>query len=215
MRITIAFPEKGTQICIDIEEQHILNALNGRRLGEKLDGEILGGQFKGYTFRIGGGFDKQGFPMKMGVLSPRRVKLLLKQGNSCYHCHKDGERKRKSVRGSIIAGDISALHLIVDEPGEGQIKGLTDNEIPSRYGPKRATKLRRMFVDGEKCDDVQKLVLKRTVKENRFTRPKVQRLITPKRINRKKKELLERKARKERAESRARAYEQLRQSLRK
>nr|KJB31766.1 hypothetical protein B456_005G207700 [Gossypium raimondii] len=34
-------------------------------------------EFKGYVFKIKGGCDKQGFPMKQGVLTPGRVRLLL------------------------------------------------------------------------------------------------------------------------------------------
>ncbi len=39
----------------------------------------MGDEFKGYIFRITGGNDKQGFPMKQGVLVNGRVRLLLKK----------------------------------------------------------------------------------------------------------------------------------------
>jgi len=39
-------------------------------------------EFKGYVFKITGGCDKQGFPMKQGVLTPGRVRLLLHRGMS-------------------------------------------------------------------------------------------------------------------------------------
>lgn len=38
-------------------------------------------EFKGYVFKIMGGCDKQGFPMKQGVLTPGRVRLLLHRGD--------------------------------------------------------------------------------------------------------------------------------------
>ena len=38
-------------------------------------------EFKGYVFKIMGGCDKQGFPMKQGVLTPGRVRLLLYRGS--------------------------------------------------------------------------------------------------------------------------------------
>ena len=50
-----------------------------RRMGQELDGEVLGDEYKGYIFRITGGNDKQGFPMKQGVLVNGRVRLLLKK----------------------------------------------------------------------------------------------------------------------------------------
>jgi len=48
-------------------------------MGQEIDGEILGEQWKGYVFRITGGNDKQGFPMKQGVLVNGRVRMLLKK----------------------------------------------------------------------------------------------------------------------------------------
>ncbi len=51
-----------------------------KRLSAEVDGEALGDQFKGYIFKIAGGFDKQGFSMKQGVLVPGRVRLLLGKG---------------------------------------------------------------------------------------------------------------------------------------
>ena len=50
-----------------------------RRMGQEIDGEVLGEEFKGYIFKITGGNDKQGFPMKQGVLVAGRVRLLLKK----------------------------------------------------------------------------------------------------------------------------------------
>merc|ERR1712154_707716 len=51
----------------------------------------------GYVVRITGGNDKQGFPMKQGVPTNQRVRLLLGKGQSCYRPRRDGERKRKSA----------------------------------------------------------------------------------------------------------------------
>ena len=50
-----------------------------RRMGQEIDGEVLGEEYKGYIFKITGGNDKQGFPMKQGVLVNGRVRLLLKK----------------------------------------------------------------------------------------------------------------------------------------
>ncbi|OHT12195.1 40S ribosomal protein S6 [Tritrichomonas foetus] len=208
MRLTLAYPENGTQVCIDIDDAQALANLYDHRLGSDIDGSILGEQFAGYLFRIGGGFDKQGFPMKQGVLTPRRLRLLLRAGTSCYRPRKDGERKRKTVRGCIISSEISALHLVVLQKGSQEIKGLTDEVVPRRYGPKRANTLRAIFGKGKETDPTT-LVIKREVKAGKFTQPKVQRLITPKRLARKKKMLDDRKARKEASQRKAEAYKNL------
>ncbi|CAE7827236.1 rps-6 [Symbiodinium sp. CCMP2592] len=46
-------------------------------MAQEVPGDTLGDEFKGYVFRIGGGNDKQGFPMKQGVLSNNRVRHRL------------------------------------------------------------------------------------------------------------------------------------------
>ena len=55
---------------------------NDRRMGSDIDGEVLGEEFKGYTLRITGGNDKQGFTMKQGILVNGRVRILMKKSKS-------------------------------------------------------------------------------------------------------------------------------------
>lgn len=114
-------------------------------MGAEVPGDSLGDEFKGYIFKITGGNDKQGFPMKQGVMAPNRVRLLLATGASCYRPRRTGERKRKSVRGCITGMDLSVLALSVVKQGDADIPGLTDVVHPKRLGPKRASKIRRFF----------------------------------------------------------------------
>ena len=152
-------------------------------MGQEVPGDSVGDEFKGYVFKITGGNDKQGFPMKEGVLLPTRVKLLLSKGTSkkislpkkpppkgtskknlskgtslsketsCYRPRRSGERKRKSVRGCIVGADLAVLSLVVIKQGENDIAGLTDTIHPKRLGPKRASKIRKFF-NLNKNDDV-------------------------------------------------------------
>ena len=55
-----------------------------KHLGEEVEGSCLGDEYKGYVFRISGGNDKQGFPMKQGILKSERVRVLLKKGFFYY-----------------------------------------------------------------------------------------------------------------------------------
>lgn len=89
-----------------------------KRIGTEVEADILGDEWKGYVLKISGGNDKQGFPMKQGVLSNVRVRLLLSKGHSCYRPRRDGERKRKSVRGCIVDSNLSVLSLVVVKKGE-------------------------------------------------------------------------------------------------
>merc|ERR1719340_247551 len=80
--------------------------------------------------RITGGNDKQGFPMKQGVLTNQRVRLLLSKGHSCYRPRRKGERKRKSVRGCIVDSNMSVISCAIVKKGDNEIPGLTDTTIP-------------------------------------------------------------------------------------
>lgn len=55
--------------------------------------------------------------MKQGVLTAGRVRLLLGKGHSCFRARRDGERKRKSVRGCIVDGNLSVLSMIIVKKG--------------------------------------------------------------------------------------------------
>merc|ERR1719400_2335650 len=154
-------------------------------MAHEVAGDGLGDEFKGCIFRISGGNDKQGFPMKQGVLCNHRVRLLFKKGMSCFRERRKGCRKRKSVRGCIVGPDIAVLALVIIKKGAEDIPGLTDDNLPRRLGPKRASNIRKLF-NLEKKDDVRKYVVRRKVgKYERSRAPKIQRLITPKLLQRK------------------------------
>lgn len=155
MKLNISYPSNGTQKVIDIEDERRLRVFMDRRMGAEVPGDSLGPEFKGYVFRITGGNDKQGFPMKQGIMHPTRVRLLLSTGHSCYRPRRTGERKRKSVRGCIVAMDLSVLALSIVKQGEEELPGLTDTVHPKRLGPKRATKIRKFF-GLSKDDDVSR-----------------------------------------------------------
>ncbi|KAL5648149.1 hypothetical protein ACJX0J_042504, partial [Zea mays] len=116
-------------------------------------------EFKGYVFKIMGGCDKQGFPMKKGVLTSGRVRLLLHRGTPCFRGYgrRNGECRRKSVCGCIVSQDLSVINLVIVKKGENDLPGLTDTEKPRMRGPKRASNIIKLF-NLNKNDDVRKYV---------------------------------------------------------
>merc|ERR1712055_1068400 len=183
MKLNVAYPATGCQKLFDIEDEKRMRFFYEKRMGAEVDADPLGDEWKGYIFRITGGNDKQGFPMKQGVLTNERVRLLLSKGHSCYRPRRAGERKRKSVRGCIVDGNLSVLCVIIVKKGEGEIEGLTDKSIPRRLGPKRASKIRKLF-NLSKEDDVRQYVVRRPLPEKEGKKakskaPKIQRLVTP------------------------------------
>ena len=80
-------------------------------------------------------------------------------GTPCFRGYgrRDGERRRKSVRGCIVSQDLSVINLVIVKKGENDLPGLTDTEKPRMRGPKRASKIRKLF-NLSKDDDVRKYV---------------------------------------------------------
>mmetsp|Transcript_4799 Transcript_4799/g.7259 ORF Transcript_4799/g.7259 Transcript_4799/m.7259 type:complete len:307 (-) Transcript_4799:97-1017(-) len=181
MKLNIANPFTGSQKFMECDDEKKLRVLYDKKISQEVEGDDLGEEFKGYIFRISGGNDKQGFPMRQGVLCNHRVRLLLTKGSPCYRPRRKGEKKRKSVRGCIVGSDLAVLNLVVVKIGESDVPGLSEI-VPRRVGPKRATKIKKLF-NLSKTDDVRKYVIgiKKVDKKGKtYTkRPKIQRLITP------------------------------------
>uniref|UniRef100_A0A4D5R9R5 40S ribosomal protein S6 n=1 Tax=Scolopendra viridis TaxID=118503 RepID=A0A4D5R9R5_SCOVI len=213
MKLNISYPATGCQKLIEVEDERKLRTFYDKRMSAEVEADSLGDEWKGYVLRITGGNDKQGFPMKQGVLTAGRVRLLLSKGHSCYRPRRTGERKRKSVRGCIVDANLSVLSLVIVKKGEQEIPGLTDSAVPRRLGPKRATKIRKLFNLG-KDDDVRQYVVKKPLavkegKKQRYKAPKIQRLITPLVLQRKRHRLALKKRRAQKRKDEAAEYAKL------
>ncbi|KAK5969311.1 Ribosomal protein 6 [Trichostrongylus colubriformis] len=213
MKLNFANPATGQQKLFEIDDEKKLRMFYDKRMAQEVEIDALGEEWKGYIVRITGGNDKQGFPMKQGVLTNGRVRLLLSKGDSCYRPRKAGERKRKSVRGCIVDANLSVLSLVVVKKGDQDIEGLTDKVLPRRLGPKRATKIRKLF-NLSKEDDVTKYVITHEKprgegKPPRIIAPKIQRLITPTVIGRRKALLRKKIQQRNKSREEAAAYHKL------
>jgi len=159
----------------------------------------MGDDFKGYVFKITGGNDKQGFTMKQGIMVNGRVRILFKGVRSTvYRPRRVGMRKRRSVRGCIVGPDIAVIMLRVVKKGDKEIPKVTDVDRPNRLGKKRANRIRSAFALDKKLDDVRRYVIHRKIEKKvkdkegnesdrvYYKAPKIQRLITEKKVRRKK-----------------------------
>lgn len=185
MKLNIAYPQFRSQKMVEIDDEKKMRIFYDKRISEEVPGDSLGDEFKGYVFKITGGYDKQGFSMKQGVLLNHRTRLLLDGRTGNYHPRKNGTRKRKSVRGCIVGADLSVLNLIIVKRGPQDLVKLTDKESdrPSTRGPKRANHIRKVW-GLKKTEDVRRYVVRRKIegkdgKKDRFKSPKIQRLVTP------------------------------------
>ena len=186
-----------------------MGELIDKKIGNEVDGAIISDVFEGYTFKITGGYDKDGFAMKNGILTQAKKRILLQKGASMFRFkkgyHRRGVRTRKLVRGCIVSPDIKVLHLKVIKRGAKPIPGLTEAgcEVPKRLGPKRATKILKQFglteIYNEKKKNeterknirymITKFATKREVTtkagKKYVKKAKIQRLVTPDRLRRK------------------------------
>jgi len=219
MKINIAYPPYRSQQLLEVDDEKKSRVFYEKRISEELPADFLGDEFKGYVFKITGGFDKQGFAMKQGVLLNHRTRLLLDGRTSHYNPKRDGCRKRKSVRGCIIGADMSVVNVVIVKRGPADLPKLTDKaaDRPSTRGPKRANHIRKVW-GLKKTDDVRQYVVRRKVTSKsgkEYTKsPKIQRLITPAVRHRKARRITLKKRRYEKSIKEASDYAQLVASLR-
>lgn len=186
-----------------------MSHLIDRKIGNEVEGEVIADIFDGYVFKITGGMDKDGFAMKNGVLSTERRKLLLKKGSTGIRfkkfVHRTGTKIRKSVRGCIVSPDIKMLCLKITKIGKNPIPGLSvaEEALPKRLASKTANNILKEFglleiynkkkQNAEERKTLRYMITKFANKREVTTkngktytkRPKVQRLITPLRLRRK------------------------------
>ena len=119
MAFKVVVSNKADSYQVEVDDTRSLNGL--------VIGGIVG--LDGYTLRITGGSDKNGFTMKKDVPGTRRIKSLL-TGGIGYHPKKakkvkgvrkkvtvDGVKRRKTVRGNTIADDIVQINTVVVSEG--------------------------------------------------------------------------------------------------
>lgn len=115
MAFKVVVSDKAISHQIEVEDG---KELNGLAIGDEFDGSIVG--LDGYTLKITGGSDKNGFTMKKDVSGTRRIKSLL-SGGVGYKPIGKGVKRRKTVRGNTIAEDIVQINTVVVSAGSKSI----------------------------------------------------------------------------------------------
>lgn len=110
-KIIVSDPETGKSRVVELEGSRAV-PLIGRRLGETIDGSVMGQS--DHKLRITGGSDKDGFPMRPDIHGGVRTNTIL-SGGVGFHPKREGERRRKTIRGNVITEEIAQINMAVTE----------------------------------------------------------------------------------------------------
>jgi small subunit ribosomal protein S6e len=110
-------PGKGLSKLIEIDEKKF--RFEGMKIGDSIKGGLLG--FPNYEFKITGGSDASGFPMRKDVHGPVKKKILVSKRAIGYKPRRRGQKKRKTVRGNEITYDMTLINLQVTKYGEAEL----------------------------------------------------------------------------------------------
>ncbi len=118
LKLNISDPETGrtTQEELDNDDPVL-----GKSIGDTVDGDAIG--YAGYTFKITGGSDKAGFPMRRDVSGTGRKKILTRPGVG-FKSDRDGVKVRKTVAGNTVYEDTVQVNMRIEEHGDEPIDEL-------------------------------------------------------------------------------------------
>lgn len=120
----ISDPKTRRSYQLEIEKSKAISII-GKKIGDEFDASFLG--LEGYTLKITGGSDQDGFPMHPSLEGVGRRKLLLAKPPG-FHPRKKGERRRKTVRGNTIAQDIRQINCKVVKAGPKPLEEILGKE---------------------------------------------------------------------------------------
>ncbi len=109
-KLVVSDPKTRKSYQKEVGEEGLI----GKKIGEKLSGEVVG--LQGYELELTGGSDKDGFPMRKDVDGTARKKILISSPPG-FHPGTPGVRKRKSIRGNTISEDVVQINSKVIKQG--------------------------------------------------------------------------------------------------
>lgn len=110
-KVIVSDPKTGTSKLVEVEGDQAV-PLIGRRIGDTIDGSIVG--MSGITLKITGGSDISGFPMRPDVHGGVKARIIV-SGGVGFRPKRKGERRRKTLRGNVITEDIVQINMKIVE----------------------------------------------------------------------------------------------------
>lgn len=147
-KIVLSDPETGTSQMVELEGSRAVPIV-GRRLGDLIDGTAVG--MAGHKLRITGGSDKDGFPMRPDIHGGVKTRVVIAHGVG-FHSHRPGERRRKTLRGSVITEEIFQVNMKIVEKPAKKAKAKPTEEAKAEE-PAKAEPVKTKPVKEEKADE--------------------------------------------------------------
>lgn len=116
-KVIVSDPSASKSKVVELDGARAV-PLIGRRLGESLDGSVLG--MPGLKLQLTGGSDKDGFPMRPNIHGGVRLSVIVSKSVG-FHPKREGERRRKTLRGNVITEDIVQVNMkVLEKPKKAE-----------------------------------------------------------------------------------------------
>lgn len=136
-KIIVSDPETGKSKTVELEETRA-TPLIGRKIGETMDGSVVG--LSDHRVQITGGSDRDGFPMRPNVHGGVRRSILL-SGGVGFESKREGQRRRKTLRGNVITDEIVQINMkVVGKPKQAKGRGKKTEESEEKTQTKKEKK---------------------------------------------------------------------------
>ena len=119
-KLVISEPTTKKSFQLEVDQTKAAGLL-GKNIGDEFNGDFIG--LAGYSLKITGGTDKDGFPMHPSIKGPGRKRVILSAPPG-FHPKLKGQRRRKSIRGNTISEDITQINVKVLKKGEKSLEEL-------------------------------------------------------------------------------------------
>lgn len=115
-KVVLSDPKTGKSFQREIKEEGAKPFL-GLKIGDAVKGELL--DLTGYEFKISGGSDFAGFPMRWDVPGTGRKKIFTTKGVGVSISKKEGggKRRRKTVAGNTIYAKTAQINMVIMKYG--------------------------------------------------------------------------------------------------
>jgi len=143
-KIIVSDPSTSKSKVVELDGARAV-PLIGRRLGESVDGSAVG--MPGLKLQVTGGSDRDGFPMRPNIHGGVRVSVIVSKSVG-FHPKREGERRRKTLRGNVITEDIVQVNMkVLEKPKKAEKpkrekKAKAEVEEPEKEAKETETELK-------------------------------------------------------------------------